>query len=121
MAPFDERYDGFADTISENGDGFFRGVGGFFSMTNSINRSDQNSVLVATNQMVISRLTVTGKCKLGDAVLHHRHCCPPARLGGNFKFVHESPHSGQAEPETSRSGEAIAQGLGNVWNARTMI
>ncbi len=73
MAPFDERYDGFADTISENGDGFFRGVGGFFSMTNSINRSDQNSVLVATNQMVISRLTLTGKCKLGDAVLHHRH------------------------------------------------
>src|SRR6266705_3023183 len=53
--------------------------------------------------------------------LLHRHCCPPARLGGNFKFVHESPHSGQAEPETSRSGEAIAQGLGNVWNARTMI
>jgi len=53
VAPFDERYDGFADTISENGDGFFRGCGGFFSYHGRFHqplRSD--SVLVCNKQML---------------------------------------------------------------------
>src|SRR5580692_3184585 len=57
----------------ENGNRSLCGVGGFFSMPDSIHRRDQNSFSPATNHMAIAGLTLARENKVRDPVLHQRH------------------------------------------------
>src|ERR1700737_3620798 len=70
-APY-QRNDRVVRTHFENGNRRLRGVGSFFSMSNSVYRRDQYPTLVAANQMVVARFTLTRANKLRHAILHQR-------------------------------------------------
>src|SRR5260370_23453139 len=78
VAALYQRDDRFVRTRFENGNRCLRRVGSLFSMSNSVNRRDQNSTPPTANQMLVARFTLTRENKLRHTILHQRllYCFP---------------------------------------------
>src|SRR5882762_2688916 len=73
VAAFQQRDDRFLRPCFENGNSRLCGAGSFFAMSNSIDRRDQDSALVAANQVLIARFTLTREHELRHPILHQRY------------------------------------------------
>jgi len=72
VALLHERDDWFVDTSLENGSCPFRSVGSFLAVADAVNGSNEHSVLVEADKVVIARLTLAGKSELGNTIFHNR-------------------------------------------------
>ena len=72
MAALQERNDRFVRSRFEDRNRRLRSACSLLSMSNSVDRSDQDSILVTANQMQVARFTLTRENKLRYPILHQR-------------------------------------------------
>ncbi len=72
MASFYQRDNRFVGRASEKRGRCLRGNGSFFAVPYAVNRCNQNSVSVAANQVVITRLALAWKNELRYTIFDHR-------------------------------------------------